>query len=112
MAIFEIVLKSSQVNPSMQIGDAAYTCSVSNGIVTNEPEAIGVITNIVGSTISVDDSLGSGTPSSDEFFFFSKSIEANESSLKGYYADVTFKNESKKYAELFAISSEVIPSSK
>lgn len=112
MATFEIVLKSNQVNSSMQIGDTAYACSVdSDGIVSNQPAAIGLITNIVGSTISVDDSLG-GTPSTDDFFFFSKAIEANESSLKGYYADVTFKNESKKYAELFAISSEVSPSSK
>ena len=46
------------------------------------------------------------------FLFFSKRIEANESGLKGYYADVTFENSSHTYAELFAISSEVVPSSK
>ena len=43
---------------------------------------------------------------------FSKSIKVNESGIKGYYADVTLENHSKKRVELFAISSEVVPSSK
>ena len=38
--------------------------------------------------------------------------ELNESSVKGYYADVTLENHSNKRAELFAISSDVVPSSK
>ena len=43
---------------------------------------------------------------------FAKDIRANESSLKGYYADVTFTNRSTKRAELFAVSSEIVLSSK
>ena len=46
------------------------------------------------------------------FLVFSKSIEVNESSVKGYYADVTLENHSREKAELFAISSEIVPSSK
>ena len=45
-------------------------------------------------------------------YTFSKPIHINESGLKGYYADVTFRNPSKERAELFAISSEAVISSK
>ena len=41
-----------------------------------------------------------------------KDIQVNESSLKGYYADITFENSSNTKTELFAISSEVTSSSK
>lgn len=50
--------------------------------------------------------------SSGDFITFSKNIKVNESTLKGYYADVTFENASNKRAELFAISSEIALSSK
>ena len=50
--------------------------------------------------------------SEDHFILFAKDVQANESSLKGYYADVTFENSSNTKTELFAISSEVVPSSK
>ena len=46
------------------------------------------------------------------FVLFSKKIEANQSGLKGYYADVTFENYSNTAVELFAISSDVTASSK
>ena len=46
------------------------------------------------------------------FILFSKNAIANESSLKGYFADITLKNISNTYAELFSIGSEVVPSSK
>ena len=46
------------------------------------------------------------------YFLFAKSIIANETSLKGYYADVKFRNNSTKRANLFSIGSEVVLSSK
>ena len=46
-----------------------------------------------------------------DYFMFVKNQIINTSGLLGYYADVTFKNNSKKKAELFAISSEVTESS-
>ena len=49
---------------------------------------------------------------SGQYILFSKPIEVNESSLKGYYADVTLENSSSTRTELFTISSEVVPSSK
>ena len=50
--------------------------------------------------------------SGNGYFLFAKSIAANESSLKGYYAGVKFTNNSSERVELFAVSSEVVLSSK
>ena len=43
---------------------------------------------------------------------FSKNKQANNSSLLGYYAEVKLTNDSTSKAELFALSSEVLESSK
>jgi len=43
---------------------------------------------------------------------FAKHIETNESSLKGYYANITFENLSNKKCELFGFGSETDLSSK
>ena len=51
-------------------------------------------------------------PPENNYILFSKPITINESSLKGYYADITFENYSNTKTELFAISSEAVPSSK
>ena len=61
--------------------------------------------------ITVDTAPGV-TVTAGDYFSFAKPIEVNESGLKGYYADVTFENQSRKYAELFSISSEAVISSK
>ena len=47
-----------------------------------------------------------------DFIMFSKSNQANLSSLLGYYAEVTISNDSPYEAELFAVSTEVSESSK
>jgi len=43
---------------------------------------------------------------------FQKNNKANLTSLKGYYAEATLENNSKEKAELFAVSSEIVQSSK
>ena len=43
---------------------------------------------------------------------FQKEKSANNTSLIGYYAEVQLKNSSLEKAELFAVGSEVAPSSK
>ena len=101
----------NQINSSVQVGDTALFSSSLAGIIHSEPQVLGEITNIQNGNIEVD-VAASVTVNSGDFFLFSKPIQINESSLKGYYADVTFKNASKTYAELFAVSSEVVPSSK
>ncbi len=46
------------------------------------------------------------------FIMFSKDNKVNLSSILGYYASVTFKNDSKEKAELFNIGASVFESSK
>ena len=48
----------------------------------------------------------------DVFIMFSKDNRANTSSLIGYYAEVFLENNSTEKIELFAISSEIVQSSK
>ena len=114
MAITQINLNNT--NTSMQIGDMAFVSEVSANNIATDIEAIGEITEINNAGVKVD--ITASTYISDpnllngKFFSFSKNTIVNESSLKGYYADVTFSNSSSSYAELFAINSEVVPSSK
>ena len=108
-------------NNSLQVHDVLYYAEVINGV-TTKPEVWGEIVDMydetsssfkVMTTPSADVALGYGTIINDNtYFLFSKNAKVNESSLKGYYADVTFQNHSKKRAELFAIGSEIVISSK
>ena len=101
-----------KLNSTLKVGDKTWIATVDAQTgVTGAHEELGVVTDIQGSNITVETS-GSPIYEAVMFLFFSKPIEANESGLKGYYADVTFENSSYTYAELFAISSEVAPSSK
>jgi hypothetical protein len=109
-------------NSSLQPGDSLYYASIVNGV-TTKPEYWGVVTSILDETEQgyrittsnysafLEQNYGS-IINSDTYFLFSKPIKANESSVKGYYANVTLQNHSKKRAELFAIGSEIVPSSK
>ena len=101
------------INSSLQIGDMIYVSDVVDGI-TSEPVYVEKVIEIGSHYVVVNkDTVTSGPAiSNDDFISFAKDIRVNESSLKGYYADVTFKNSSNTKTELFAISSEVVPSSK
>ena len=99
------------IDTSVCIGDFAYYCSVSgDGVAQEQPQFIGPIVEI-GQTYITVDNIGN-TFSPGAFILFSKPIQIEESGLKGYYANVTFENASKTYAELFTISSETVLSSK
>ena len=102
-----------ELNSSLQVGDTTWIATVDaqTGVTNSKSEKLGMVTDIQEDNITVETS-GSPIYEAGMFLFFSKRIEANESGLKGYYADVTFENSSHTYAELFAISSEVVPSSK
>ena len=114
------------VNTSLLVGDEVYVSSIETtgpAIATfegsiSEPQhaakALGVGSHYVIIDIDITDPLmvDLALNPSGYYILFAKNIVANESSLKGYYADVTFKNSSNTKTELFAISSEVVPSSK
>ena len=51
-------------------------------------------------------------PLTTSFILFSKTSEANTSSLTGYYLYTQLRNNSTEYAELFSIGTELFESSK
>ena len=111
MALKEIQF-NQKINSSLQIGDAIYYAVVDSVGVLSKPELAGELKELTsGGAIIVEVNDGITIPVG-AFILFSKPIQINESSMKGYYADVTLENHSKKRAELFAISSEAVPSSK
>ena len=103
------------LNPSLQVGDEVYFSQTSSGPILGAPIFAGKVYSIFRQNnyivINKDPAIAP-TINEGDFILFSKDIVANESSLKGYYADVTFENSSNTKTELFAISSEVALSSK
>ena len=104
---------NNKINSSLQVGDNAYVSSVLAGGVTTQPILAGEIIDISDSYIIIDkDPATHPVVSAGMFVLFSKRSEANESSLKGYYAEVRLVNYSTEKIELFSIGSEVSESSK
>lgn len=66
----------------------------------------------IASTNIYDPITGQIISNLNVFISFAKNPTANESSLKGYYADVTLTNNSNEKTELFSVASEIAPSSK
>ena len=109
------------VNSSLQIGDKIYVSYIQitgPGLTpyqgtTSEPEYAGAAVDVGTDYIIIDKdpiNLPSITPG--DFILFAKSMSANKANVKGYYADITMTNSTSKKTELFAVSSEVMPSSK
>jgi len=119
MATITITIGNS-LNDSLSVGDTAYYVSLassggfssSSGSITQlgNVDAINTSTN----TITVD--VGGTTIGADaldnKMLLFSKDAAVNTSGLSGYYASVKMKNNSTTESELFAVSSEVVQSSK
>jgi len=101
------------INSSVQVGDLIhYAIDDGNGVLSSTTE-VGEITGFTQSGyINVSADAAALPVPNNPFILFSKKIQINESSVKGYYADVTLENSSTKRSELFAISSEIVPSSK
>lgn len=103
---------NNRINSSVQIGDTVYVSNVNSGV-TTDPISAGTIIDVKPSYIIIDkDPSAYPVIMPGMFILFSKHTGVNDSSLKGYYANVTFENYSNNYIELFAISSEITPSSK
>ena len=106
------------INASLQINDTIYVANELTGVTVSTPIHTGAKVTEIGSHHIVINKVPSAYPETkinppqNNFILFAKNIQANESSLKGYYADVTLENSSNTKTELFAISSEVVPSSK
>jgi len=104
---------NNNVNSSVQVGDMIYVADIGVGGILTPPELAGEIISIGTGFVTIDKDIS--TPpiiDNTKFILFAKKTEVNKSSLKGYYADVTFENHSNTYVELFAISSDIALSSK
>ena len=122
MATFTITL-SGQINNSLSIGDAIFTCNVAN--VTDSggtdstidknsdgPTLRGTVTAINNTTNVITVNDGGTSVGSDDFAndmaLFAKSGVVNTSGISGYYAKVKMKNTSTTEAKLFSVGSEVV----
>ena len=108
----KITLENNTQNNSLQVNDYAYYVSLTNGYGDSEPICIGRITEIGINFIVIDPNSNAGSLSVTDFLMFSKDTSVNNNSLLGYYAEVKLTNNSIKKAELFALGSEVLESSK
>ena len=76
----------------------------------------GVVYRIDGTNQSPDVVVfyqdGVTQPPTGDYVFFKKDERVNKNNVRGYYASVKLKNNSKEYAELFALSSIIEESSK
>jgi hypothetical protein len=99
------------IQVSVQIGDTAYFTNNINGI---DIKKIGTITSIDYTTNSITCNILSTSPRplTTSFILFSKTSEANTNSLTGYYLYSQLRNNSKDYAEIFSVGTEIFESSK
>ena len=118
MAIVQAILTFNGMNTSVQIGDIVYysiNINPSGGFESGsvaDTKRFGEIVAIDGNSLTVqyDDSLISPPPNA--FILFAKDKQVNTSSLSGYYANVTFRNNSSTKVEIFSVGANVTPSSK
>ena len=66
----------------------------------------------VGGLISYEQGIAEEIDVGSMFVLTTKDSRVNTSGIKGYYAEVKFVNNSSEKAELFAIGSQIQPSSK
>ena len=126
MSLLLITYDFTSIPDSLQIGDTGYYASTSGsagGFSTGSSVvAFGEVSDVdrVARTITfvVDDTSTNGIspdvtpPTQAHFIMFGKNEVVNSSGLLGYYAEVKFVNDSKEYAELFSVGSEISESSK
>lgn len=119
MATIDITIGNS-LNDSLSVGDTAYYVSLassggfssSSGSITQlgNIDAVNTSTNTI--TVDVGGTTIGANDLDDKMLLFSKDAAVNTSGLTGYYASVKMKNNSTTESELFAVSSEVVQSSK
>ena len=113
MAVVTKIEFDNPINSSLQTEDVIYVCDATNGVIDDTPTLAGKVIEVSSNYIVIDKNpMGQPIINNGQFILFAKDVRVNESSLKGYYADITFENSSNTKTELFAISSEVTSSSK
>ena len=99
------------LNVSIQIGDTTYYSNDINGV---DIQVMGLITAIDRALNTITTEIDTTTirPTLTSFILFSKTASVHTNGLKGYYAEMQFKNDSVDYAELFSVGSDILVSSK
>lgn len=120
--LLTITIHSSDINASLQVGDAAYCSPLSttansgfSTVTTANIRKLGTITNVDRSNGQINllvDTDMVATPADGDYIMFEKDKRVNSSSILGYYADVRLVNYSTEKIELFSVGSEVTVSSK
>lgn len=93
---------------TVQVGDTAWYVDTSAGTEVK----MGPIASINGKTIVINALTGAAPPTSQDFVFYVKDPVGKVGQLKGYYAEIQFRNNTTKYAELFSVATEIFESSK
>tara|TARA_R100000773_G_C4213698_1_gene112701 strand:- start:19 stop:351 length:333 start_codon:yes stop_codon:yes gene_type:complete len=104
---------NTHLNISLQAGDMLYSSTIDNNNAYNIADnikQIGTADIINNNSIIVNNEIN--TPNNLDYIMFAKDNCVNLSSLKGYYAEVKFVNDSKQKAELFSVAAEIQQSSK
>ena len=126
---FEFWIKHP-INESLSIGDTVWYTTVwyneIGGFELNDPSSqiveLGEVKSIEPLDLYGDGSVDyykitcnlasvNNVPGDNDYVFFSKAKEVEEAGTLGYYAEITFKNNSKQPAELFMTGVEVTQSS-
>ena len=117
-------LTFDNTNFSAQVGDIIYY-TTGGGQIGGFSTANLKNTKILGEIVSISPRPAGGfdftveynaaitsPPSAGDYISFAKDKRINTASLVGYYADITFVNDSKEKIELFSIGSDIDESSK
>ena len=118
--IIQTQLVFNSVNASAQVGDIVFFTTNGqllggfNSANVSGTSVLGPIVSISGGSIVVeyDNAVVANPPQKGDFISFVKDKRINTSSLLGYYANVTFVNDSDNKIELFSVGSDISESSK
>jgi len=111
----------NSLNESLSVGDFAYYVTLATAAggfqsSTGNITSLGEVKAITKSTNTITVDVGSTTINANtlnnKMLLFSKDNKVNTSGLSGYYAEVKMANSSTTQAELYAVNSEVVQSSK
>jgi len=111
---------NSPINMSCKIGDVAYytpTSTQGGFTVDNNTFLIGIINSIIdnGTTVVINcETTGESAElvTQEDFVFFSKNNLLELKSLRGYYGQAMFRNNSSHPAEMYATACGIEESSK
>ena len=114
MIDISLTFAPESVPNGMQVQDILWYVDGSSGSEIQIGPIISITENTEEGTTEVVATAPPGVapPSSGDFIFYVKNPIVEVSSLKGYFAETQFINQSTDYAELFAVASEVFESSK